>query len=67
MLRMLSDRLRQASDQLLQLVAPKAIAEAAPPPQCRPVGNCAYDPIHQGTLYWDEHRDVSCGCWYPRP
>ncbi|MEU0092466.1 hypothetical protein [Kribbella sp. NPDC006257] len=59
---------RQVSDRLLEFVVPKGTAEAAqPPPQCRPVGNCAYSPTLQGTLYWDEQHDTSCGCWYPHP
>jgi hypothetical protein len=60
--------MRILADRLLEFVAPKATAEAADPPSaCRPIGNCAYSPQLQGTLYWDEKRDTSCGCWYPRP
>lgn len=58
---------RQVSDRLLEIVVPKGTAEAGPPPQCRPIGNCRYNATLQGTLYWDEQHDTSCGCWFPRP
>jgi hypothetical protein len=58
----LSDRLQKVSDQLLELLVPKATAEAQPGQWCRPLRDCPAD--RNLVLYWDVVKDTSCGCWY---
>jgi hypothetical protein len=59
----LTGRLQKASDQLLELLAPKATADAQPGQSCVNLGYC--HPETLGCYFYDFLHDVPCGCsWH---